>query len=79
MGQVARPFSHQPLSEFARDRYRIQNTFQMARLLGVTDRTVIRWKKNNVSFTIDEAEKYAEELGVHPSAVWANYSEEVLT
>lgn len=55
------------------ERYRCSGHYDVARLLGVADRTVTRWGKNHVCFTIDEAERYADEVGVHPRVIWPLY------
>ena len=70
---MRRPFHSGPLVTFTQERFRLTGAYDVARLLGVADRTVTRWGKNDVSFTIDEAERYADEVGVHPRVIWANY------
>lgn len=70
---VVRPFGHEPLVDFARERFRLASNAEVAECLGVAGRTVLRWRTNRVHFTIREAEDYAEKLDVHPRVVWPNY------
>ena len=43
---------------------------EKARVFGVTERTVCRWRHR--WFTIDEADEYAVAAGLHPAEVWGD-------